>query len=79
METAPIPFCREVFCGDTLSPVILLLAFNPLLNLAESLNNSHGYQKLPIEGTDDLPPVDSFIYVKWTGSSDEPPKVQVHQ
>ena len=45
-----------------------------MLKLAESLNNPNGYQiQLPIEGTDDLPPVDSYVYVKWAGSSDESP------
>ena len=73
-ETEPIPFQRGVFQGDTQSPIIFLLAFNPLLKLAKPLNVTHGYRiQLPIEGCDDLPPIDSFVYVKWSGSSDEPP------
>ena len=82
-ETSPIPFCKGVFQGDTLSPIIFLLAFNPLLKLAEVLNNPYGYTiQLPVEGADDLPPVDSFVYVKWTDSNGEPPgwyKVQIDQ
>ena len=38
-ETEPISFKRSVFQGGTLSPVMFLLAFNPLLKLAESLNH----------------------------------------
>jgi len=42
--------------------------------LAEALNSSQDYTiQLPVEGVDDLPPVDSFVWVKWTDSSDEPP------
>jgi len=38
------------------------------------LSITHGYQiYLPIEGSEDLPPVGSFIYVRWTESNDEPP------
>ena len=64
-ETAPIPFRRGVFQGDTLSPIVFLLVFNPILQLAESLNHFHGYKfQLPVEGSDMLPPVDTFIYVQ---------------
>ena len=53
---------------------MFLLALNPQLKLAESLNNPSSYQiQLPIDGTDDLPPVDSYVYVKWSESGDEPP------
>ena len=56
-ETAPIPFKRGIFQRDTLSLIIFLLVFNPLLKLAESLNSSYGYRfQLGIEGTDMLPP-----------------------
>jgi len=73
-ETQPIPFRKGVFQGDTLSPVIFLLVFNPLLKLAEDLNSAHSYRiQLPIKGIDDLPPVDSFVYVKWTDPNGEPP------
>ena len=73
-ETEPIPFQRGVFQGDTLSPVMFLLAFNPLLKLAESLNHPHGYHfKIPIEGSETLPPVGSHMYVKWTEAGEEPP------
>ena len=37
-ETSPIPFCHGVFQGDTMSPIVFLLSFNPLLKLAAPLN-----------------------------------------
>ncbi|XP_065884075.1 uncharacterized protein [Dysidea avara] len=53
---------------------MFLLAFNPLLKLAESLNHPHGYHiKIPIEDSEALPPVDSYVYVKWTEAGEEPP------
>jgi len=48
--------------------------FNPILKLAESLNQSCGYKfQLPAEGTDMLPPVETTVYVKWTEEGDELP------
>ena len=53
------------------------------MKLAEALNNPHDYTiQLPVEDTDDLPPVNSFVYVKWTECDDEPPgwyKAQIDQ
>jgi len=64
-KTAPIPFQRGVFQGDTLSPMIFLLVFNPLLQLADSLNHPCGYTfQLPVPNSDSFPPVGSFVYVK---------------
>ena len=73
-DTPPIPFCRGVFQGDTMSPIVFLLAFNPLLKLAADLNQGHGYSiELPLQNSDDFPPLDSSIYVKWVEQGDEPP------
>ena len=55
--TPPIPFHRGVFQGDTMSPIMFLLAFNPLLQLAAELNRGHGYViQLPLQNSEDLPP-----------------------
>jgi len=52
---------------------MFLLAFNPLLKLAESLNYPHGYHiKTPTEGSKDLLRIDSYMYVKWTEAGEEP-------
>ena len=60
-----------MFQGD---PIVFLLAFNPFLKLATDLNQGHGYTfQLPIQNSDDLPPLDSTIYVKWVEEGDEPP------
>ena len=49
-----------------MSPIMFLLAFNPMLQLAAELNRSHGYAiQLPLRHPEDLPPVDSTVYVKW--------------
>ena len=54
--------------------MMFFLAFNPLLKLAEFLNHPHGYHiKIPIRDSENLPPVDSYVYVKWTEASEEPP------
>ena len=45
-----------------------------MLQLATDLNRGHGYViQLPLPHSDDLPPVDSTIYVKWLEQSDDPP------
>ena len=72
--TPSIPFHRGVFQGDTMSPIKFLLAFNPLLQLAAELNRGHGYViQLPLQNSEDLPPIDSAIYVKWVEQGNEPP------
>jgi len=54
-----------------LSPVVFLLMFSPILKLVESLNSSYGYQlQLNIKGTEMLPPVSTYVYVKWTEVQD---------
>jgi len=59
-----------------MSPIMFLLAFNPLLQLAADLYHGHGYVfQLPLQHSEDLPPVDSTVYkyVKWLEQSDESP------
>jgi len=70
-KTLPIPFLWGVFQGDTMSPMMFLLAFNPLLQLATDLNHGQGYViQLPLPHLDDLA---STIYVKWLEQTDDPP------
>ena len=57
-----------------MSPIMFLLAFNPLLQLAAELNHGYGYViQLPLQNSVDLPPIDSAIYVKWVEQGNEPP------
>lgn len=73
-ETPPVPFQRGVFQGDTMSPIVFLLTFNPLLKLSALLNQDHGYKfDLPLQHSESLPSINSSIYVRWLESSDEPP------
>jgi len=73
-ETPPIPFHRGVFRGDILSPIIFLLTFNPLLKLAAELNQGHGYTfEIPLQDSEELPPLNSSVYVKWMEEGEEPP------
>ena len=54
--------------------MIFLLVFNPLLQLADSLNHPCDYTfQLSVSNSDSFPPVGSFVYVKWSESNDEQP------
>jgi len=45
-----------------------------LLQLAAELNHGHGYViQLPLQNSEDLPPINSTVYVKWVEQGDEPP------
>ena len=65
---------RSVFQGDTLSPLIFLVAFNPLIEVCNNLSTCGFSLRLPIPNSSGIPPVDSAIYVKWDEvQSAEPP------
>jgi hypothetical protein len=64
---------RGIFQGDTLSQLSFLIAFQPILHLAESLELD-GYQlKLFIPNSEGLPPPGAHAYIRWNEeASDEP-------
>ena len=63
----------RVFQGDTLSPLIILLAFNLLIELCNNLPSCGFSLKLPVPHSSGLPTIDTAIYIKWNeASSDEP-------
>ena len=65
---------RGVFQGDTLSLLIFLITFNPLLELCHKLPTCGFQLKLPLPNSCGLPPTDAAIYVEWNEpDSDEPP------
>ena len=65
---------RGVFQGDTLSPLIFLLAFNPLIELCKSLSSCGFQLLLPVPNSNGLPPINSAIYIQWDeASSNEAP------
>jgi len=68
--TPTIPICQ----GDIMSLIIFILAFNPLLRLAEVLNHGYGFCfKLMVPGSHYYPPINSYIYIKWLETGDELP------
>ena len=72
--TNVFPIERGVFQGDTLSPMIFLIAFNPIVELA-NMDKASGFSfRYPVPSSAGLPPVNAHIYVEWNEpSSDEPP------
>ena len=74
-KTTPFSIKRDVCQGDALSPLIFLLAFNPLIEVCNSLSYCGLSLKLLIPNSSDLPPVNSAVYVYWDEPySDEPPE-----
>ena len=64
---------RGVFQGDTLSPIIFLVAFSPIIHLIDAIQSGGFCFKSPVPNSSDLPDPDTHIYVKWEeeDSSDE--------
>ena len=72
-RTSTFEIKRGVFQEDTLSPVIFLTVFNPLIMLSKQLNTSGFSLTVPIPNSVGLPPINSSIYVYWNECpSDEP-------
>ena len=72
---------RGVFQGDTLSPLLFLLCFQPLITVANSLPSDGFRLKLPliiINESINLPPVDSYIYVEWQEDDSSEPHGWYH-
>ena len=68
------PISRGVFQGDTLSPIIFLLAFTPIINFASSLPSMEFSFKIPLPDSKSLPDPDSPIYISWNEPlSQDPP------
>ena len=61
------PISRGVFQGDTMSPIIFLLSFNPIIQLANNLQCPGFFFKIPIEHL--LSPGTSTGWYKCTVSS----------
>ena len=57
---------RGVFQGDTLSPIIFLLTFNPIIRLTDAIQSGGFCFKSPILNSSDLPDPSSNIYVNGT-------------
>ena len=73
-STPSFAITRGVFQGDKMSPIMFLLSFNPIIELARKLTCPGFFFKVPIADTEDLPSPGSTVYVKWNEtSSDEAP------
>ena len=70
-RTNTFSISQGIFQGDTLSPLIFLLAFNPIINLVKSLTS--GYQiQIALPGR--ISAKGKFIYLEWNEpQSSEPP------
>ena len=56
---------RGVFQADTLSPVIFLLSFSPIIRLIDAIQSGGFCFKSPIPNRSDLPDPGAHIYMKW--------------
>ena len=73
-SSQPFPITRGVFQGDTMSPIIFLMAFNPVIKLAQCLQCPGFTFRIPVPDSEDLPTTGSTIYTMWDEpSSDESP------
>ena len=72
-STPSFPISRGVFQGDTMSPLIFLITFNPIIQLAQSLSTCGFRLKRSDPTSRELPKVNSHLYVQWDEEdSDEP-------
>ena len=62
---------KGVFQGDTLSPTIFLAAFTPIILRTQQSEYPGCQIAIPIPGLENLPPVNSTLYVKWDEESEE--------
>ena len=67
------PIMQGVFQGDTLSPVIFLLAFSPIIHLAETWEYAGFFNQIPVPNSEGLPSIGQSIYVLWDEDDSEEP------
>ena len=62
---------KGVFQGDTMSPVIFLAVFSPVIERIQKLQYPSCPITIPIVASENLPPVGSCLYVLWNEDSNE--------
>ena len=72
-STETFRISRGVFQGDTLSPLIFLVAFNPIIQLAYSLPTCGFHMRIPT-GAPKPPDVNSYVYAQWDEPDSEEPQ-----
>ena len=73
-STPEFAITRGVFQGDTLSPMLFLLCFNPIISFIQQLPTCGFYLLLDLDNSIGLPPVNSNIYTKWDEDDSTEPK-----
>ena len=70
-STSGFAIQKGVFQGDTLSPTIFLAAFTPIILRTQQSHYPGCKIAIPIPDSENLPPVNSTLYVKWDEESEE--------
>ena len=62
-KSPPFQISRGVFQGDTLSPLLFLLSFNPIISYIDHFPTCGSQMSLQLPDTAGLPPANSHIYL----------------
>ena len=76
--TSEFSITRGMFQGDTLSPILFLLCFNPIVALIQGSPDCSFYPVKSLENSEGLPPTKSYIYVPWDEQDSSEPKGWYH-
>ena len=72
-KTQTLAVERGIFQGDTLSPILFLLCFNPIIKFATSLPSSGYSLSLKVPNGKGLPPIGAHLYVEWAEAASSEP------
>ena len=64
---------KGVFQGDTLSPILFLLCFNPIIQSAQDLPSLGVHTLMELPNSVVLPAINTYIYVEWDEVTSEEP------
>ena len=72
-KTQTLAVERGIFQGDTLSLILFLLCFNPIIKFATSLPSSGYSLSLKVLNGKGLPPIGAHLYVEWVEAASSEP------